>query len=76
MLDSILRWLVAVAMWVPFQSQGMQLELERTMAVEELRDVMGGPDLLALESIPNVREELVRMSVCSCSVPSCLPFLE
>ena len=72
MLDSILRWLVAVAMWVLYQSQGMQLE--RTMAGEELRDVMGGPDPLALQSIPNVREELVRMPAYSCSFPSCLPF--
>ena len=76
MLGSILRWLVAVAVRIIRQSQGMRLGLESTMTSEDLRDVMGGPDPLALESIPNVREELVRMSACSCSVPSCLPFLE
>ena len=49
---------------------------ERTMVSEELRDVMGRPDPLALESVPKVLEELVRFSACSCDVPSCLPFLE
>ena len=56
MLDSIFRWLVAVAVWIIRQSQSVQLGFERTMASEELRDVIGGSDPLALESIPKIRE--------------------
>ena len=69
MLDSIIRWLVVIAVWIIRQYQGMQLGLERTMATEELQAVMGGPDPFTFDSIPNVSEELLRMSAYSCSVP-------
>ena len=47
MLDSTLRWLVAVAVWIIRQSQGMQLE--RTMASEELRQ---GASTLYQSAVP------------------------
>ena len=62
MLESILRWLVAVVVWIISQYEGMwaNLYLKEPWPVKTA-DVMGGPDLLALESIPNVRKEFALM---------------